>query len=129
MSNTLGQKRSAFALDQVQKVEAKNFDKLVAGLPAMILQNGFGQTLAFLLSKATKQGRLEKNTSHYQAYVIMASWQTKLGRLKKMESPSDVIKEISGMPQSDYLEMQVETLALLEWVKRYANADLFGRKG
>ena len=129
MSNTLGQKRSAFALDQVQKVEAKNFDKLVSGLPAMILQNGFGQTLAFLLSKATKKGSLKKETSHYHAYMIMASWQKELGRLKKIEPPSDVLKEISGMAQSDYLEMQVETLALLEWVKRYANADLFGRKG
>lgn len=127
MSNTLGQKRSAFALEKVSQVTAEKFDKLVSGLPAMILQNGLGQTLAFLLSKATKQGRLQKNSSHYEAYVIMASWQTKLGRLKKMESPGDVIKELSGMPQSDYLEMQIETLALLEWVKRYANADLFGK--
>lgn len=127
MSNTLGQKRSAFALEKVSQVAAEKFDKLVSGLPAMILQNGLGQTLAFLLSKATKDGSLKEETSHYSAYMIMVSWQKELGRLKKIEPPGDVLKEISVMAQSDYLEMQVETLALLEWVKRYANADLFGK--
>jgi CRISPR/Cas system CMR-associated protein Cmr5 small subunit len=35
---------------------------------------------------------------------------------------------ISEMSQSEYLHMQEETLALLEWVKRYANADLLSKR-
>jgi CRISPR-associated protein Cmr5 len=37
---------------------------------------------------------------------------------------TDFIENISQMEQSQYLTAQKETLALLEWVKRYANAGL-----
>ena len=37
---------------------------------------------------------------------------------------AEFIKELSEMTQPKYLTAQKETLALLEWVKRYANADL-----
>jgi len=44
--------------------------------------------------------------------------------VKKTENSADFIKELSGMDQIKYLTAQKETLALLEWVKRYANAEL-----
>jgi CRISPR-associated protein Cmr5 len=34
------------------------------------------------------------------------------------------MKELTTMEQQQYLSAQNETLALLEWVKRFANADL-----
>lgn len=130
MSNTLGQKRSEFALLKVLNVDKSltpKFDKLVLGLPAMILQNGLGQTLAFLLAKATKESKLHTGDHHYIAYKIIADWSKDQGILKDISSPANCIMEISQMPQSEYLHMQEETLALLEWVRRYANTDFQGK--
>lgn len=130
MNTTLAQKRSAYALDQVIQLESQGipkFDKLASSLPAMILQNGFGQTLAFLLSKATKNSKLDTRTPHFQAFKIITQWHVNQGKLSKNDPPQAAMTVISEMPQSEYLRLQEETLALLEWVKRYANADLFGK--
>ena len=48
---------------------------------------------------------------------IKNTFATKKDRIK-------FIKELSEMDQQKYLTAQKETLALLEWVKRYANAGL-----
>lgn len=130
MNTTLAQKRSAFALDQVIQLENQSvskFDKLASSLPAMILQNGLGQTMAFLLAKRTKESKLQPGDRYSIAFKIIADWSKDQGILKDTSSTTACMREISNMPQSEYLRMQEETLALLEWVKRYANADLFGK--
>ena len=54
---TLGQERSQFALERIiggkSKIneDVKSFTSFTAGAPTVILQNGFGQAMAFWLSK------------------------------------------------------------------------------
>ena len=136
MSNTLGQQRATFALQalkaklgkDVGKMDLhKEFPPLAAGLPAMILQNGFGQTLAFLLAKAGDEKdkkKDKKNDKHYVAYSIIRDWLAQNSYLDKGDD-YDVIRQISNMDQIDFLQAQRETLAMLEWLKRFANAALF----
>ncbi len=127
---TQGQKRAEYALKEVLKLsenvreEFKNFS---AGAPTMILQNGFGQALAFWLSKA--KGR-DLNDKHFILFKMVMDWlpceegDVKNRFVKKTGSPTEFMTEISKMDQKDYLAVQKETLALLEWVKRFANADI-----
>jgi CRISPR-associated protein Cmr5 len=120
MSRTLGQQRAEFCLEQLehlqcQREEFKNFS---AGLPAMILQNGFGQALAFLAAKSSGRDK------HSSAFSIIASWLHRQNLIQSVETV-EVLKEVSSMPQDKYLHAQKETLAMLEWLKRYANAELF----
>ncbi len=127
MNTTLAQQRSAFALERIEQPikDRLKFGKLVAGLPAMILQNGFGQTLAFLLSKATdKNLDIDKLDKHFLAFDMIARWLKQDGILNDAE-PIDVMKALSEMPQDQYLRAQEEAMSVLEWVKRYANAGLF----
>lgn len=126
MGNTIAQQRSNFALQKIKEIPAnKEFATLAAGLPAMILQNGFAQSLAFLVSKSTdKNGRQDKQKCHYQAFAVMVAW-LKERNLLSAETPSQAIEAISSMSQSEYLRSQEETLKVLEWVKRYANSALF----
>jgi len=126
MSRSLAQQRSAFALEQVgqPKGDRNSFGKLVSGLPAMILQNGFGQTLAFLLAKGTGDGKIKEGDKHIEAFDIMQSWLVERGILKAANRRS-TLKTVSEISQADYLHAQEEALALLEWVKRYANAGIF----
>ena len=53
MSRTLGQQRASYCLEMLKNLvcTSDEFKPLSAGLPSMILRNGFGQTLAFLLAK------------------------------------------------------------------------------
>jgi CRISPR-associated protein Cmr5 len=127
MINTVAQERSAFALEEIRNFQGKRteFAKMLAGLPAMILQNGFGHTLAFLLAKGTgKDGRINQADKHIQAFDIMVSWLVKRNALAKGDR-ADTMKVLSTLPQEDYLYAQEEAMQVLEWVKRYAGAGLF----
>ena len=119
---TLGQKRSEFALSKTLKILEelndpnlkKEFASFVAGVPTMILQNGFGLSIAFLVSKGKDK--------HKDVLEIIKEWLENNNFIKKTNSYSDMIKNISAFSQKEYLAAQKETLALLEWVKRYAQA-------
>jgi len=123
---TLGQKRAEYALGKVLAIpegkKKEEFKSFSAGAPSIILQNGFGQALAFWLSKGKDK--------HIAVFDMIRNWLSyekddiENSFVKKTENPVDFIRELSGMDQIKYLSAQKETLALLEWVKRYANADL-----
>jgi CRISPR-associated protein Cmr5 len=127
----MAQKRAKYALDKVLEVTKnkdekakKEFKSFSAGAPSMILQNGFGQTLAFWLAKGT-----DKNDKHIELFDIVKEWLSyKEGDVNNtFVNPKDrkgLIYELSSMDQQAYLDAQREALALLEWVKRFASADL-----
>lgn len=126
METTVSQQRSRFALDQLESTRVnKEFATLTAGLPAMILGNGFGHALAFLIAKATdKNGKFNKQDRHYVAFTIIAQWLKKMDLIKEIE-PKVFLKALSAMSQDQYMQAQEEALLILEWVKRYANSGLF----
>jgi len=130
----LGNKRAGFALEEVlalfekqnanQKKEFKNF---VAGAPAMIQQNGFGQALAFWLAK--DEGK--NSTKYRKLFNMVVKWLSlKKGDVNNnffsTEAPQDnhqaVMLELSKMDQRKYLDAQKESMAVLEWIKRFAHA-------
>lgn len=129
---TMAQKRAEYALDKVLKIkgEKKDFKSLSAGAPSMILQNGFGQSLAFWLAKGTnKDGKIKNDDKHIELFDMVKDWLS----LKMKDIDNNFVKEkdrrklmeeLSRMDQQQYLSIQNETLALLEWVKRFAAADL-----
>ena len=124
---TLGQKRAEFALQKVTNIpeEAKErFKPFSAGAPSMILQNGFGQALAFWISKG-------KNKNEYLTmFNIVKEWLSYENSdvhnkfIQKTQSHREFLEALSKMNQSQYLTAQKETLSLLEWIKRFANAGL-----
>ncbi len=125
---TLVQKRAEYALGKVLSYlknlntnEKKEFKSFVSGLPAMILQNGFGLTMAFLLSKQTKQ---KEAFDQIKEWLIRYSDLTKpiFQNLEKKEDNTEFLKYINKIEQKEYRMVQQEALSLLEWIKRYAAA-------
>ncbi len=115
--NTLGQKRSKFALEKVLKIKDSNsageFRTFSAGAPSMILQNGFGHALAFWCAKG--KGHFD------EMFEIVREWLAQEDFLKSKDK-EDFFIQLSSVCQSDYLCAQKEALSLLEWVKRYAHS-------
>ena len=120
---TLAQQRAAFSLKELEKLKCdrEDFKNFAAGLPSMILQNGFGQVLAFLAAKAKK---FDFDDKHFAAMKVILAWLVDRELLTAGDEKSQIM-QISEMEQMSYLRAQRETLSMLEWLKRYANADLF----
>lgn len=120
----IAQERAEFALNKVLEIEKeieknrmKEFRNFSAGVPSIILQNGFGQTIAFFLSK-------DKSPQHQIMVEIIKEWLLQRNFIENVEENKDFVLKISKLNQQKYLYIQDETLKLLEWVKRYAHAFL-----
>jgi CRISPR-associated protein Cmr5 len=125
---TLGQERSQFAIDKVIKNQSKinkDVKSFTAGAPTVILQNGFGQAMAFWLSKKTD------SESGYKYKFVLESIKEWLIEKKFIDSNEDCkyfILKLSTIDQKKYLSAQKEALLLLEWIKRYTSAFYIDEK-
>ncbi|MFV9646819.1 MAG: type III-B CRISPR module-associated protein Cmr5 [Desulfobacterales bacterium] len=121
------QKRSDFALKQLKDTFSNDGDltikkdiaNFIVGAPTMILQNGFGQTMAFLLSKC--KGKTEKKDKHFFTFTTIARWSERINE-KVQPERSGFFEAVSSLEQTDYLKLQEEALKMLQWLKRYARA-------
>lgn len=120
------QDRSAFALKQIQKVKVdKDLANFIVGTPTMILQNGMGQTMAFLLAKADDK---KENDKYMFVYRAMLQW-TQKGNQEIKTDKAAFLGFISGLDQSRYMALQEDILKMLQWLKRYAKAFQEESKG
>lgn len=119
---TLSQERADFALKKVlEKTKEEKFANFSAGAPSVILQNGFGQAMAFWYAKANdKKG---DNNEHKIMTDIIEEWSRKRfpGLFREGDSQR-FLEDLMNMEQRHYHKVQNETIKLLEWVKRFANA-------
>lgn len=124
---TMQQQRARFALERVEQAKneganQKEYKSYASGLPAIIHMNGLGQAAAFYLSKAEKDrnGNPVAEDAHYLLYKLLSDW------LCRQDQPyADYDDLLSGITQADmhkYLLAQAEAMALMDWVKKFAEA-------
>jgi CRISPR-associated protein Cmr5 len=111
---TIEQQRAAYALERVRRIaatdkrQAGDYHREIMGLPAMVLVNGLGQTLAFL--RAKKRDRVYRDLAG--------------GVCERLGLDGDLLEEVTKMDMATYRLAQLEALALLGWLKRFAEAEL-----
>lgn len=115
---TKQQQRASYALECLTK-DSSEVDKelatFIVGMPNMILSNGIGQTMAFLLAK--KKDKMGK------VFDILKKWlQNEMPVFKDATDNLSFLKKFNSISQSEYLKAQQECLRLVEWLKRYARA-------
>jgi len=122
---TNGQERAEFALKMIKEIKIdKKFKSFTAGAPTVILQNGFGQAMAFWLSKGN--GDEEDKKKYKFVFDSVKDWLINKEFIAS-DNVSDnenveFIKKLTTISQSEYLIAQKEALMLLEWIKRFAAA-------
>lgn len=118
---TEDQKRAARAWACIVEVKEQTFRKeyksLAQKLPALILTNGLGQSLAFLRAK----GKGDSGNEHGALYSHLSQW--------VMKQMKDVANDnlLNWVVESDsiaYRRAATESLAFLSWLKRFAEAEL-----
>jgi CRISPR-associated protein Cmr5 len=129
---TMQQKRAAFALKHVEQaknagVNQKEYKSYAAALPAMIHMNGLGQAVAFYLSKVERdnRGNIIANDLHYLLYKLLSDWLCQEGQPYagyKDKKDKDLLSGITQEDMHKYLLAQAEAMALMDWVKKFAEA-------
>jgi len=114
---TLEQERAKHAWDCVQEVKdkhkhfASDYRAIAVKVPSLIVTNGLGQTLAFLKAKGNE---------HEVLYRHLTDW---VGR--KVNANGDLLNWLLNTATSQqYRLATMEALALLQWLKRFAEAEL-----
>jgi CRISPR-associated protein Cmr5 len=134
-SRTMEQERALFALEQINEIKEsetragddskrlRKYATFVRRLPTMVLQNGLGQALAFLLADA------EGNDGEPSKWLYDQLQEWLLGppqddRPERVYSNKDLIEELVAGSRDDYRRAQIGALGLLSWMRKFADAYL-----
>lgn len=93
-----------------QRHQAK-YGSLARKMPTLIQTNGLGQTLAFLKAKGKDH--------HKQMFTHLSGW-----LVTRLPGTGDMLSRIFEMESQTYRLATGEALAFLQWLKRFAEAEL-----
>ncbi len=116
------QQRAQFALTEIEALrqrpasEQATLKSHARALPAIIHNHGLGQAAAFYRCKGKEQGDL---------YEVLSRWLC--GVHGPFKGKSNLLEGITSSGRATYLAAQVEALALLEWLVKFAGAFLADR--
>jgi CRISPR-associated protein Cmr5 len=124
-AQTLDQRRAAHAWTAIQNLkrnpqqpEREEYAGEAKKLPIRIMTSGLGQALAFLLAKAK-----DKKKSLHQLHEDLTDWVLRQRGLRGLAQDSLIRSVIEG--NSDFLRQATdEVLAYLQWLNRFAEAEL-----
>jgi CRISPR-associated protein Cmr5 len=126
---TLEQKRAAQAWQCVEEVKQRSdnvrgkYSTLARKLPSLVQVNGLGQALAFVYSKAKFQ---EKNRgpeaeANGLIFTQVSGWvKEELG----ISGAENLLKLVVERKSDFYRRATAEAIAFLNWLKRFAEAEL-----
>lgn len=146
MLRSLEQERAKYAwycINEIKREEDNNLEdkykSYVKKAPSYILVNGLGNTLAFFKSKfggseksedkedkkANEDKKVSKDKEAYEAlYNHINKWFQ-----KRFKAEEDILEWITLKASSiDVFKVTKETIALLNWMRRFAEAELKGGK-
>ena len=109
---SLDQQRAAYAWKKVQGAN-EEYGKLAKGAPALIMNNGLMQTLAFYQDKA-KPHHIDLNKHLIDWLTIYFDQQNKTIAFETM------MECLLKIDSKKYRQATEETLALLRWIRQFA---------
>jgi len=123
---SLDQRRAAYAWKKVQG-QNDEYGKLAKGAPALIMNNGLMQTLAFYQDKGTpKEGKKNSDNgkAHYlklNQHIIDWLWERRPRRdVGVAPTFEQMMAELLTADSQTYRKATEETLALLRWIRQLA---------
>jgi CRISPR-associated protein Cmr5 len=131
LQKTLEQKRAEQAWECVQKVTKKSqefkkkYGSLARKVPMLVLTNGLGQTLAFLKAK----GKSDPADEHTVLFRHLSDWVLSQVAPNTTASNGDLLQWVLHNDSVAYRRATTEALAFLNWLKRFAEAELPTEEG
>jgi CRISPR-associated protein Cmr5 len=110
---SLDQKRAAYAWQVVQG-QSDEYGKLAKGAPALIMNNGLMQTLAFYREK----GKDKERSPHHMLNAHIIAWLSLTD--KDGDTFDSLMCKLLDADSETYRKATVETLGLLRWIRQFA---------
>ncbi|WP_044895092.1 type III-B CRISPR module-associated protein Cmr5 [Bacillus alveayuensis] len=110
--------RASFAFESVksafedERVTFESYRSYVKKMPSLIQVNGLGQTLAFCYQKG-KEYRVIYNQLH--------KWLKERYSQYFQEPNKEFVEVVIGLKSADYRVLTMEVLALLNWMRKFAD--------
>ncbi|MDS4057089.1 MAG: type III-B CRISPR module-associated protein Cmr5 [Candidatus Contendobacter sp.] len=123
-TTSLDQQRAAYAWQCVQNVP-KDYDKLAKAAPALIMNNGLMQTLAFYQDKGkTKEGVMDRYHALNAHLMRWLGQQFGGNSFPSAQNASfdTVMPALYDARPELFRRATEETLALLKWIRQFAAA-------
>ena len=116
---TLDQQRAKYAWERAEKnrPHGKTYVNFTKSAPAFIMVNGLMQALAFY------ESRKKNDKAAHEIVTDVVNW---LGL--RMDPPlqdasfGSMMEKLYGMPSEQYMQATRETLAMLRWLRQFADA-------
>lgn len=125
----LDRRRAKNAWECIQSVKSQEFEAKynshVRDLPTMIQVNGLAQTLAFLKAKAKENEPKNRKEDFVLAFHHLSNWVCSCLNWGEGDLLHRVL--MTENTQS-YRQATTEALAFLQWLKRFAEAELKSEK-
>ena len=94
----------------------ESYKSVAKKIPVMIKTNGLGQTLAFIKSKRAKEDKPENG--YDKLYQQIGKWLQEDSASQLVES-GELVEKVIKLPSPTYRQVTIETLALLNWMRRF----------
>jgi len=128
LRQTIEQERAKKAWEFVNEVNKNPDDKIkkeyrsyALKTPILILTNGLGQTLAFIKSKIK-----DKENAESIFYRNLQEW---LNTKIQWDNSRELVENVISIGSEQYRLATMESLAFLNWLKRFADAILPKEEG
>ena len=99
-----------------------DYVKLVKGLPALIMNSGLLQVLAFLQEKS------QNNPPHSRLLSELREWLGLQWPDLKSDDFGRFMRSLMAMPSGDYQRVTSEAFSWLRWTRQFAAASQANRK-
>jgi CRISPR-associated protein Cmr5 len=118
----LEQGRAAFAFQKALKGKdiGKEYLSSVRKLPMLIKNNGLGAAIAFAFAKGSKNGIPDEKHPWGLIYHQIEEWLKKDEKKLIIFDDNQLVYRITEEGSTVYRTVTIEVLALLSWMKRFA---------
>ena len=121
---TMEQGRAAFAYicateGAELKEKSKEYRAYTRKLPMLIKTNGLGAAIAFAFAKGSENRKVKPEKAWGLLYLHIQKW---LGDKGLISISGELAKTLTELDSKTYRAISVEVLALLAWIKRFAEA-------
>lgn len=127
---TLEQGRATFAFTAAQEganlSAKKEYKAYVKKLPMLIKTNGLGAAMAFVYSKGYKGNEPKRGDAWATIYQQIEEWLKQDEKQLISFNEKQLAKKLTEINSSQYRAIAVEILALLNWIRRFAEGLIEG---
>ena len=111
------------AVDNVEEKYKKKYKTAAKKAPVLVKTNGLGQTLAFIKSKGGKYDQTKKKIikNGYDIFYEQIGEWLRSDAVNQSVPDGELVKEVIQLESHVYRQVTVETLALLNWIRRFVD--------